>query len=83
MMMIREPDSWRLLTTVDEVVDAVGGTMAAARLARRRAQQISLARKTGMLPHGTFLNFAVALAARQLRAPAALWRIDEPFPIEP
>jgi hypothetical protein len=76
--MIRQPDSWPLLDTVDAVIDGVGGTSAAARITGRSANQVSSWRRSGAIAPGTFLTFQRALAERQLRAKASLWRIDEP-----
>lgn len=76
--MIRHSDSWPLLETADAVIDAVGGTFAAARISGRPAQQVSNWRRNGTFSPGTYLNFQRALADRQLRAKPSLWRIDEP-----
>jgi hypothetical protein len=69
--------------SVDEVVEAVGGTFKAAALVRKaglscQPPAISNARARGTLPPATFLIFAEALAERGYRAPPELWRIKEP-----
>jgi hypothetical protein len=64
------------LETADAVIDAVGGTAAAAKISGRPIQQVSNWRRSGAFAPGTFLKFEAALFALQLRAPAMLWRIE-------
>lgn len=66
------------LTTADEVIDAVGGTLKASRLARASMPSVSGWRATGRLPSRTFLRFTRALAAQGNSAPPGLWGIDDP-----
>lgn len=64
------------LTTAAAVIDAVGGTGAAARLANASVASVSNWRRLGQLPPRTFLIFRNALAELGATAPAALWSID-------
>jgi hypothetical protein len=80
MGLIRHKDSWPVLPTVDAVVEALGGTSAAAAIGNCSNQQISNAKKLGTFPPKTFLLFQAALEARSLQAPAALWRIEQVVP---
>lgn len=68
--------------TVDQVINTVGGTAAAARLVRASPASVSNWRAAGRLPSRTFLIFREALAALGATAPAALWSIDEPSPAD-
>lgn len=67
-----------VLHSADDVIDAVGGTSAAARLARASIASVSNWRNAGRLPPRTFLIFRRALAVIGAAAPAALWGIDDP-----
>jgi hypothetical protein len=78
MTLIRPPESWPLLKTADAVIDAVGGTTAAAQISGRSLTQVSNWRKAGILSAHTYLLFRKELDERCMRAPARLWRIDEP-----
>lgn len=71
------------LVTVDDVVEAIGGTTAAAKLCRKSVQSISNARGANRLPSATFLLFQQALAVRGLEAPPDLWGIIDPLSWQP
>lgn len=66
------------LTTASDVIDALGGTTAVARLTRRKPQHVTNWRSTGRLPPKTFLVLTDALKAHDRTAPATLWDMDEP-----
>lgn len=68
----------RELQSASEVIDALGGTAATARLTDRRAQHVSNWRKTGRLPPDTFLVLKTELNERNCRASPELWGIKEP-----
>lgn len=68
----------RILKTVDEVIDAVGGTGAAARLTGRKPQHVSNWRSEKRIASETYLIFKLDLAKRKFRASSALWGITEP-----
>jgi hypothetical protein len=81
-MVIRSPAQFIDLATASEVIDALGGTSAAAALASQGAPggfcslpSVSNWRSSGRLPSYTFLLFTVALNARGYRAPSMLWSI--------
>jgi hypothetical protein len=62
-----------VLQTASEVIDALGGTSAAAKLVRRFPQTMTRARKLNRLPAGTFRAMTKELSARGLSAPPELW----------
>lgn len=68
----------RTLTTVDEVLDACGGTSASARLTSRKPQHVSNWRAEQRIARDTFLIFQDALAEKKLTAPPSLWGISSP-----
>lgn len=70
----------KILETVDQVLDALGGSTAAAALAGRNAKvaHASNWRAAGRMPPRTLLIFRARLAELGLTAPAALWGVDEP-----
>jgi hypothetical protein len=81
-MMIRAHEPFRELTTSSEVIDAVGGTAAAAALAATASPtgicslpSVSNWRSSGRLPPYTFLVFTNELATRGFRASSMLWGI--------
>lgn len=81
-MMIRTPDPLAALDTASDVIDALGGTGAAARLAAPSApnkhcsvQAVTNWRSTGRLPSYTFLIFSEALSALGKSASPSLWGI--------
>lgn len=67
-----------LLTTVDAVINAVGGTSAAARLTKRKPQHVSNWRYEKRIAAETFLIFMDELEKLKLTAPAKLWGITDP-----
>ncbi|HEX5424878.1 MAG TPA: hypothetical protein VFW94_15125 [Candidatus Acidoferrales bacterium] len=68
----------RELQTADEVIDALGGTAATARLTGKNPQHVSNWRAAERLPAETFLILQDELRARDLIAPPSLWGIREP-----
>ena len=81
-MAIRSPSEFIDLETSSEVIDALGGTSAAAALASPGAPggvcslpSVSNWRVSGRLPPYTFLLFTTALNGRGYRAPSMLWGI--------
>lgn len=65
------------LQTAGEVIDALGGTAATARLTGRKVQHVSNWRAAGRLPAKTFLVLQAELRERELSAPPSLWGIHE------
>ncbi len=76
-MMLEPP-----LITTSAVIDALGGTQAAARLTGRLKSAVSNWRQTERFPPNTYLAMTAALAAKGLFAPAWLWGQEpEPRPV--
>jgi hypothetical protein len=71
------------LTTTDAVIDALGGTQAAARLTGRRQSAASNWRHAGQFPPNTYLAMMTVLAAKGLFAPAWLWDMEARPPAPP
>ncbi len=63
------------LETASEVIDALGGTAAVARLTNRQMQHVSNWRSTGRLPPDTFLIMTAELHKIRLAAPSEIWGI--------
>lgn len=63
------------LETVDQVIDALGGTSAVARRTARDPRAVSNWRMRGKLPSNTYPILVHDLAAKGHRAPAELWGI--------
>jgi hypothetical protein len=68
----------RNLRTAGDVIDALGGTAATARLTGRKDQHVSNWRAAGKLPAKTFLSLSGELETRGLNASPSLWGIKEP-----
>jgi hypothetical protein len=69
----------RQLQTASDVIDALGGTAATARLTGRRYDTaVSNWRATGRLPPDTFVVITKALKDRDKTAPLSLWGMKEP-----
>lgn len=68
----------RNLQTADEVIDALGGTAATARLTKRKDQHVSNWRAARRLPPNTYLVIQRELVARRLSAPPSIWGIQDP-----
>lgn len=66
------------LQTATEVIDALGGTSATARLTHRKPQHVTNWRSSGRLPADTFLILSRALEQRGKFARPQLWGIAEP-----
>ncbi len=69
----------RELQTAGEVIDALGGTAATARIVGRKDQHVSNWRASGRLPADTFLILQAEMRERSLAAPPAIWGIREPM----
>src|SRR4051794_6965420 len=89
-MAIRDSSQFTDLTTSSEVIDALGGTSAAATLASRGAPggfcslpSVSNWRSAGRIPPYTFLLFTTELIARGYRASPMLWSIAPTARVEP
>ena len=67
----------RRLNTANEVIDALGGTLAVARLAGLSMQAISNWRLRERFPPATYLLLNAALRAKQCSAPTKLWDMIE------
>lgn len=70
------------LNTVDDVVDALGGTFAVARMTGRSPQAVSNARSKGELPAEWHFVMSEALKGLGLVASPALWRQVASEPME-
>lgn len=70
----------RNLQTAGDVIDALGGTAATARLTGRRDQHVSNWRAAGKLPAKTFLILKGELKSRGLQAAPELWGIERAEP---
>jgi hypothetical protein len=68
------------LSTTDDVIDALGGTGAVARLAGVGSSAVSNWRTWSNFPPRTFLKLTEALAERNLTAPSWLWDMEPPPP---
>lgn len=64
------------LRTADEVVEALGGTGAVARMTRRVDSAVSNWRKAGRFPSRLYLVFSRELEQRGIRARRDLWDFD-------
>jgi hypothetical protein len=64
--------------TASDVIDALGGTGATARIARRTPQTVSNWRLVNKLPPQTFLTISQELRSRGMDAPPSLWGIEQP-----
>ena len=63
------------IKTATGVIDALGGTSAAAKIADATPQAMTNARARNRLPYPTFLIFSDALAALEKSADPRLWGI--------
>jgi hypothetical protein len=63
------------LETVDQVIDALGGTCAVARRTARDPRAVSNWRMRGKLPADTYPILVHDLAAKGRKAPPALWGV--------
>ena len=65
------------LETADQVIDALGGTTATARLLGFDPRRVSNWRKAGKFPAATFVALTEALAKVDRQAPRSLWNMRE------
>lgn len=70
----------RYLTTVADVVDALGGNAAVARMTGRTPNAVTNWRARLNFPPDTFVALTAALAEAGCVAPASLWRMMAPRP---
>jgi len=68
----------KLIRTAAGVIDALGGTVAASKVARTVPQAMTNARASNRLPYPSFLVMSEALAAMGLSADPELWGIRDP-----
>jgi hypothetical protein len=66
-----------MLQTTDEVIEALGGTVAVGKLTGRYSQQVSQWRRHGFFPSTTYTEMQAALARIGQTAPPALWRMGQ------
>lgn len=66
------------LQTTSQVIDALGGTAAAAKLTGRSMQAVSNWRRRGFFTASVYLVITDALARENKRANPALWRSVPP-----
>lgn len=66
--------------TTGDVIDALGGTAAVARLLGRSMTVVSNWKAGGCFPSNTYVVFQGALAQAGRSAPDSLWRMVEPAP---
>lgn len=65
------------LSTISEVIDALDGPSAIARLTKRTPQAVTNWRAEGRMPAKLYLVMTDALRSRGKRAPADLWGLAE------
>jgi len=65
------------LSSTTEVMDALGGTSAVAKLTGRKVSAASNWHSFAAFPANTFLVMQAALGAKGLEAPASLWGMVE------
>lgn len=70
------------LSTVEEVVAALGGNGPIGEITGRKTQHVSNWKADGKFPADTFLVLQAALKKKRLQAPPSLWGIREPEPAQ-
>lgn len=68
----------RNLSTVDQVIAALGGTVATSRIAGVRPSQVSGWKAGNRIGSKSYLVIKQELENRGYTAPAVLWGIDDP-----
>ena len=68
------------LTTASDVIDALDGTTAVARIAGRKPQHVTNWRASGRFPPNTYLVITEALREKGKSAPASLWGMKTAAP---
>jgi hypothetical protein len=71
------------LNTTSEVIDALGGTTAFARLSGKKAQHVTNWRASGRFPAELFLVHSRILGENAIEAPVSLWGIKTDVPRTP
>jgi hypothetical protein len=66
------------IQTATEIIDALGGNQAVAKLTTTTAKAVSNWRAAGKFPSNTFLVVKAALLRLGLSAPDHLWSMREP-----
>lgn len=66
------------LTTIDAIIDAIGGNGPVGELTGAKASTVSMWKKSQSFPANTFLVITAALNAKGLSAPASLWGMKSP-----
>ena len=64
-----------LLKTVDDVIDALGGTSAVAKITGRKPQHVSNWRSDKRIPADTYLYLKHRLSMQRMSASSLLWGI--------
>jgi len=64
------------LSTIDKVIDALGGVDAVARMTRRGATAVHNWRADRQFPASLYLKMIKRLHRRGYTAPSALWRFE-------
>ncbi len=73
-MTTKEPAAMRtILTSVDEVVETLGGTVKCARLTGSSFSAVSNWRAKGRMPADLYRSMSQALLRRECIAPPGLW----------
>lgn len=67
------------ISTANEVIDALGGTTAVAKMLKRKPQQVTNWRSDGRFPPSTFLALTGALEGIGKAAPTVLWGMEEAY----
>lgn len=66
------------IETTTEIIDALGGNLAVARLTSSTAKAVSNWRGSGKFPSNTFLIIKAELMRSGMSAPDHLWSMREP-----
>jgi hypothetical protein len=65
-----------VLQTANAIIDALGGTVKTAKIARRSPQSVSNWRAANRLPAETFRRLTEKLREHGMEAPPELWGIE-------
>ncbi len=67
-----------LLTSAEQIFDALGGASAIAEMTGATPKAVTNWKYFNAFPSRTYLVLTVELRKRGKRAPASLWKMDEP-----